>query len=99
MAFRMPALELGPVERILGAVPLDDHQPDVLDPLERRVSASAGHTLAPASDRRAAVRGPGIDDAIVVGVAPRASHGRGPQHVVAARTVPAPSCVVKRGAG
>ena len=66
--------ELLPIERLLRAVALDDHETHLLDALEGRVPAPARAALAPSTDGHAAFGGPGVDDAVVVRIAPRASH-------------------------
>src|SRR6476646_9419917 len=94
-----PGRELLAVEGLGGAVALRDDEPHLLDPLEGREPASTGCALATPTDGAATVGRTRVDHAVVVGLAPRAAHGYGPQDVVAARTVPAAGWVVNRQAG
>ena len=75
-ALRMPAAELSRSNGSLEPSRLTTTSPTSSirsNDVYRRAHA---RTFAPATDGRAAVGGPGVDDAIVVGVAPRASHDR-----------------------
>src|SRR5205823_1276767 len=67
-------LDLGPVERLLLPVTLDDREAGHLDALERRVPAAAGQALTAAPDRRTGVRGPRVDDLVLEVAAPWTSH-------------------------
>src|SRR5207247_3919432 len=94
-----PGRQLLAVERLGAPIALGDDQPHLFDPLEGGEPASASRALATPADRAATVGRTRVDHTVVVGLAPRAAHGYGPQDVVAARTVPAAWGAVNRQAG
>ncbi len=66
--------KFAPVERLAGTVPLDDHERDIFDPLERCVPTAARQAFTAAANDRSVLRSTRVDDLVVVSGTPRTSH-------------------------
>src|SRR5215217_5867539 len=70
-----PGDQLAELELLPGAVPLDDQEGRLLDPFEGGEASTTDRTGPPTADRPPILGRAGVDYAVLIGPAERATHG------------------------